>query len=97
MVDRDRSLHIHPLGNEVGERLRLDRVARPEVDSIVPELDRPFNDAAASFLVAKDVAEWVLSNHCYVIGIEVMLKLPRRDQDGIQQLLDLGVASLRLI
>ena len=97
VVDRDRGLHIRPLGDEIDERLRLDRVARPEVDGIGAELDRPFNDAAAGFLVAEDVAEWVLSNYHYVVGIEVVTELPGSDQDGVQQLLDLGVASLRLI
>ena len=59
------SLHIRPQGDEVGERLRLDRVARPEVDGIGAELDHPFNDVATGFLVAEDVTEWVLGNHCY--------------------------------
>ena len=72
-------------------------MVRPEVDGIGVELDCPFNDVAASFLVMEDVTEWVLNNHCYVIGVKVVAKLPRHDQDGIQQLLDLGVASLRLV
>ena len=97
VVDRDRSLHIRPLGDEIGERMRLDCVARPKVDGIGAELDRPFNDAAAGFLVAKDVAEWVLSDYRYVVGVKVVTKLPRCDQDGVQQLLDLGVVSLRLV
>ena len=75
VVDQDRSLHIRPLRNEVSERLRLDRVARPKVDCIGAELDHPFNDVAASFLVAKDVVEWVLSDYRYVVGIEVVMEL----------------------
>ena len=97
VVDRDRSLHIRPLGDEIPERLRLDHVARPEVDGIGVELDRPFNDTAAGFLVVEDVTEWVLSDYYYVVGIKVLIELPGCDQDGIQQLLDLGVASLRLV
>ena len=30
-------------------------MVKPEVDGIGAELDRPFNDAATSFLVAEDV------------------------------------------
>ena len=97
VVDRDRSLHIHPLGDEVGERLRLDHVARPEVGGINAKLNRTFNDAAAGFLVMEDVAEWVLSNYRYVVGIEVVMELPGWDQDCVHQLLDMGVVSLRLV
>ena len=79
VVDRDRTLHIHPLHNEVGEHLRLDRVARPKVDGIGAKLDHPFNDAAAGFLVVKDVTEWVLSDYRYVVGVKVVMELPGCD------------------
>ena len=39
----------------------------------------------------------VLSNYRHVVGVEVVTELPGCDQDGVQQLLDLGVVSLRLI
>ena len=71
--------------------------ARPEFDGVGAKLDRPFNDATTGFLVAEDVAEWVLSDYRYVVGIKVVMKLSRCDHDGILQLLDLGVTSLRLI
>ena len=72
-------------------------MVRPKVDGIGAKLDRPFNDVAASFLVADDVAKWVLSDYHYVVGVKVVIELPRCDQDGVQQLLDLGVMSLRLV
>ena len=72
-------------------------MARPEVNGIGAELDHPFNNAAAGFLVAEDVVEWVLSDYHYVVGIKVVMELLGCDQDGVQQLLDLGLASLRLI
>ena len=71
-------------------------MARHEVDGIGAKLDRPFNDAVAGFLVAEDVTEWVLGDYCYVVGIKVVVELLGCDQDGVQQLLDLWVASLRL-
>jgi len=70
-------------------------VVSPKVDGIGAELDCPFNDAATGFLVAEDVTEWVLSDYRYVIGIKVVMELSRCNQDGVQQLLDLWVASFR--
>ena len=90
-------MHIRPLDDEVSECLRLDHVARPKVDGIGAELDRPFNDAAAAFLVVEDVAEWVLSNHHYGVSLKVVAELPGCDQDSVQQLLDLRTASLKLV
>ena len=72
-------------------------MVRPKLDGIGAELDHPFNDAATGLLVEEDVAEWVLSNYRYVVGVEVMMELLGCDQDGVQQLLDLGLVSLRLI
>ena len=57
VVDRDRSLHICPLGDEIYECLRLDRVAGPKIDGICAELDRPFDDTAARFLIVENVAD----------------------------------------
>ena len=72
-------------------------MARPEVDGIGAEPNRPFNDAPAGFLVPEDIAEWVLSDYRCVVGVEVVMKLLGCDQDGIQQLLDLRVVSLGLV
>ena len=72
-------------------------MARPKVDGIGAELDRPFNDVAAGFLIAEDVIEQVFREYCYVVGIKVVAELPGCDQDGIQQFLDLWVASLGLV
>ena len=72
-------------------------MVRPEVDGIGAELDCPFNVVAAGFLVLEDITEWVLSDYRYVVGIKVVTKLLGYDQAGVQQLLDLGIASLRLI
>ena len=58
-------------------------MARPEVDGIGVELDCPFNDVAAGFLVAKDVTEWVLSDYRYVVAVKVVTKLLGCDQDGV--------------
>ena len=84
VVDRDKSLHIRPLDDEISECLRSDHVVGPKIDGIGVELDCPFDDAVAGFLVAEDVTEWVLSDYCYVVGIKVVVKLPGCDKDGVQ-------------
>ena len=58
-------------------------MARPEVNGIGAELDHPFNNAAAGFLIAEDVAEWVLSNYHYVVGVKVVTELLGYDPDGV--------------
>ena len=50
-------------------------MVRPEVDGIGAELDHPFNDVAAGFLVLEDIAEWVLSDYRCVVGIKVVMEL----------------------
>jgi len=72
-------------------------VAGPKIDGIGVKLDRPFDDVATGFLIAVNVTEWVLRDYRYVVGVEVVTELLGCDQDGVQQLLDLGVASLRLV
>ena len=84
VVDWDRSLHIRPLGDEIGECLRLDVVVGPKIDGIGAELDCPFDDAAAGFLIAKNVTERVLYDYRNVVGIEVVVELLGCDKDRVQ-------------
>ena len=75
VIDRDMSLHIRPLGDEISELLRLDCLAGPKVEGVGAKLDRPFNDAATVFLVVEYITEWVLGDHCYGVGFEVVMEL----------------------
>ena len=59
-------------------------MAGPKIDGIGVELDRPFADAAAGFLIVENVAERVLRDYCYVVGIKVVAELSGCDKDGIQ-------------
>lgn len=52
---------------------------------------------AISFLIAKNIPQWVLSNHGHFICLEVLAELSGRNQDCIQELLDLQIPSLGLI
>jgi hypothetical protein len=71
----DWSLHVHPFSDEVGESLGFDRMRRLVFDGIGTELDRPLDDATAGFHIIEDISEWVLHDHNYVEGIEVVVKL----------------------
>ena len=64
--------------------MRFDRVAGPKIDGIGAELDCPFDDAVAGFLVVENVAERVLRDYRYVVGIEEVAELLGCDKDGIQ-------------
>ena len=59
-------------------------MAEPKIDGIGAELDRPFDDAAAGFLIAENVAERVIRDYRYVVGIEVVAELLGCDKDGVQ-------------
>ena len=59
-------------------------MAGPKIDGIGAELDHPFDDAADGFLIMENVAERVLYDYRYVVGIKVVVKLPGCDKDGVQ-------------
>ena len=52
----DRSLHVGPFSDEIGEHLRLYRLVATKINGVRAELYRPFNDTAISFLITEDVA-----------------------------------------
>ena len=90
-------MHVGPFGDEIVKDLRFYRLAAPEINGVRAELYRPFNDVAIGFLIMEDVAQWILSNHCYLICLKVMAELPGYNKDSVQQLLDLRIPSLRLV
>ena len=75
----DGLLDLGPLSDEVNQRLRLNGRSAPEFDGISAELDCPFDDAAAGFLIVENVTERVLRDYHYVVGIEVVVELPGCD------------------
>ena len=90
-------MHVGPFDNEIDEHLRLYHLAAPEINGVRAKLYRPFNDAAIGFLITEDVSQWILSNHCYLICLKVMVELPGCNKDSVQQFLDLRISSLRLV
>ena len=56
----------------------------PKIDGIGAELDHPFDDVATVFLIMENVAEQILRDYRYAVGIEVVAKLLGCDKDGIQ-------------
>ena len=90
-------MHVGPFSDEINEHLRLYHLAAPEINGVHAELYRPFNDVAIGFLITEDVTQRILSNHCYLIRLKVMVELPGCNKDSVQQFLDLRIPSLRLI
>jgi hypothetical protein len=52
-------LDLGALGDEVGQRLRLDGGARHKFDRECAKFYLPFDNSAFGVLVVQDVAEWV--------------------------------------
>ena len=90
-------MHVGPFDDEVSEHLRLYCLTAPKINGVCVELYRPFNDAAICFFIIEDIAQRILSNHCYLIRLKVMAELPGHNKDSIQQFLDLRIPSLRLV
>jgi hypothetical protein len=93
----DWSLHVHLFNDEVDDSLGFDRMRRHVFDGIGTELDRPLDDATAGFHITEDISEWVLRDHSYVEGIEVVAKLSGCYQDRVEQFLNLRVSSFGLV
>ena len=55
----------------------------PKIDGIGAKLDHPFDEVAASFLIAENVIEQVLYDNHYVVGVKVVMELLGCDQDGV--------------
>ena len=66
---RGRELDFHPIGEEVGESLRLNSSARDIPDVMAHELESLLGDLFRDVAVAADVSQWVRSdNHDFVVG-----------------------------
>ena len=61
------------------------------------ELDSPLDDVAVGLFVAENVPQRELGDHGDLVILKVVAELARRNQDGVQQLLDLRIMSLGLI
>jgi hypothetical protein len=72
-------------------------MTRHILNGISTELDRPLDDVAIGFLIAEDISEWILCDHSYVEGVEVVAKLLGCYQDCVEQFLNLRVPSFGLV
>ena len=93
----DGLLNLDPLSNEISKRLRLVRRPASEFNGVSAELDSPLDDTAVGLFVTEDVPQRELGDHDDLVILKVVTELTRRDQDGVQQLLDLRITSLGLI
>jgi hypothetical protein len=77
--------------------LRLNGRPAPKLDGIGAELNHPFDNVLAGFFVMENVTEREFGNDSDLVIFEIMAELAGRNQDYVQQLLDLGIPSLGLI
>jgi hypothetical protein len=97
MISQDGLLHLGPLGDEICDHLKLYSLLASELDGLCAKLYHSLGNMTIGLLVAKDVTEWELGDNSYLVCLEIMAELSGRDQECIQELLDLWIPSLRLI
>jgi hypothetical protein len=74
-ICRDRLLNLCPLGDEIGEDLRLDSWSASEFYGVSAKLYCPFNDAAIRILVAENITEWEFGDDSDLVGFKIMAEL----------------------
>jgi len=93
----DRLLNLSPLNDEINKCLRLDGRPTSEFNGVSAELDSPLDDMAVGLFIAENVPQRELGDHSDLVILEVVAELARRNQDDVQQLLDLRIMSLGFI
>ena len=68
-----------------------------KLDGVGAKLDRPLDDTATGFFIAKDIAEGKFGDHDDLVILKILVELAGCDQDYVQQLLDLRITGLGLI
>ena len=58
------------------------------------QLERPLHDSSCAISVLDDLAEREGCHDHHRMRLKVVMQLPLGDEDGVQELLDLGVAGL---
>jgi hypothetical protein len=87
-------LALGPLGEEVGEDLRLDGVPWGVADREPHELYPPLGDAPRRLGAVDDLAEGEFRHYGDWVRLEVVPELPLTDEHSVEELLDLRVADL---
>ena len=93
----DGLLNLGPLNDEISKRLRLDGRPTSKFNGVSAKIESPLNDVAVGLFVVENVPQGELSDHDDLVILKVVAELARRNQDGVQQLLDLRIMSLGLI
>ena len=76
VVEREEAGHAYKVQRPVyfiDEVLNESKARYPQVQKLL-----------YAILITEDVAQRILSNHCYLICLKVMAKLPRRHKDNVQ-------------
>ena len=94
--DRRWHLDLDPLCNKISEHLGLDGRPGGIRNALTHQLECPLRDSSCGIPVLDDLAEREGRHDRHWIRLEVVIQLPLGDKDGVQEFLDLGVASLRI-
>jgi hypothetical protein len=76
-------MDLGPLGDEVGQGMRLDGGVGDVLDIIAHELEHPFGDASRSVTAMDDLAEWERGDDGNLVVSEVMLQLLSCHEHGV--------------
>ena len=68
-------LDLHPLSDEISERLRLDGRPASEFDGVSAELNSPLDDAAIGLFIAENVPQREFGDHGDLVILEVVEEL----------------------
>jgi hypothetical protein len=74
--------------------LALDGVAGLEVELKTSKLCRPLSDIARGVGIVEDSPQRVRGYHHNLVGLEIMVELPGRNEYSIKKLMCLGIPGL---
>ena len=87
-------MDLGPLYNEISQHLGFDGHSGGIRNALTHQLEFPLRDSSCGIPILDDFAEREGCHDRHWVQLEVVMQLSPGDQDGIQELLDLGVASL---
>ena len=89
-----RHLDLGPLCNEISQHLGLDGRLGGIQNALTHQLESPLRDPSHGVPVLDDLAEREGHYDRHRMRLEVVTQLPLSNKDGLQEFLDLGVASI---
>jgi hypothetical protein len=83
-----------PFHDEVSKDLTLDGMAWLEVELESSELSSPLGNVARGVGIVEDGPQWVGGHHHNLMGLEIVMEFPRRNEYSIKELMRLRIPGL---